>query len=203
MNVLVACEYSARVRDAFRKKSHNAWSCDLLPCEGDPTWHYQEDCFETIKRQDWDLMIAHPPCTYLSSVGARWFNISKYGDKAIERYMKRDKAKEFVEKLWDCNIQQICIENPVGYLNTSWQKPTQIIEPFWFGDTERKRTCLWLKKLPKLTPTNIVIPEVKGYFSKGKKQGKPYYFTESLICNGHARSKTFQGIANAMAEQWG
>lgn len=150
MNVLIACEYSARVRDAFRLRGHNAWSCDLLPCEGDPTWHYQEDCFESIKRQEWDLMIAHPPCTYLSNAGIGWFNIERYGDKARERYDNRLKAVEFVLRLWECGIEKICIENPVGYLNSNWQKPAQVIHPYYFGDNERKSTCLWLKNLPKL-----------------------------------------------------
>ena len=203
MNVLIACEYSARVRDAFRLRGHNAWSCDLLPTEGDPRWHYQEDCFVALKRQEWDLVIAHPPCTYLSNAGIRWFDENRYGDNARKRKELRLEAMTFVDKIWNCDVDKLCIENPVGYLNKNWKKPSQIIEPFHFGDEHRKRTCLWLRGLPKLTSTNVVKPKVMGYFTKGKRKGQPYYFTEALICLPHERSKTFQGIANAMAEQWG
>ncbi len=203
MNVLVVCEYSARVRDAFRAKGHNAWSCDLLPTDGDPRWHYQGDCFEALERQEWDLVIAHPPCTYLSNAGIRWFDENRYGDNARKRKELRLEAMTFVDKIWNCDVDKLCIENPVGFLNKNWQKPSQIIEPFHFGDEHRKRTCLWLRGLPKLTSTNVVKPKVMGYFNKGKRKGQPYYFTEALVCLSHDRSKTFQGIANAMAEQWG
>ena len=122
MNVLVVCEYSARVRDAFRAKGHNAWSCDLLPTDGDPQWHYQEDCFEALKRQEWDLVIAHPPCTYLSNAGIRWFDENRYGDNARKRKELRLEAMTFVDKIWNCDVDKLCIENPVGYLNKNWKK---------------------------------------------------------------------------------
>lgn len=200
MKVLVACEYSGRVRDAFAAKGHDAWSCDILPTES-PGQHIQGDIMEHLN-EGWDLMVAHPPCTYLSNAGAGWFNEEKYGDKARERKRLRQEAFEFVMKLAEAPIDKIAIENPVGWLNSHWRKPDQIINPFQFGDPHKKRTCLWLKNLPLLEETNVVEPLIMGYYKSGPKKGKKMFFTDS-IRNPHVRSLTFQGIADAMADQWG
>ena len=205
MRILIACEESQRVTIEMRKLGHEAYSCDILaPSGGHPEWHIQGDVLNHLD-EDWDMMIAFPPCTYLSNAGIRWFNEDKYGNKAKERKQKRQLAFEFVLKLWNANIDKIAIENPVGWLNSHWRKPDHIIQPYYFGDAESKRTCLWLKNLPPLKPTKIVKPKVYGYFKKGKKKGQPIYgmqyckFSEdrSII-----RSKTFLGIAKAMAKQW-
>ena len=204
MKVLVACEFSGMVREAFRKKGHNAWSCDILPTEI-PGQHYQCDIFEVIN-MEWDLMISHPPCTYLSNAGIGWFNEEKYGQKAIDRKVSRIKAFDFVMEISNSNIKKICIENPTGWLNSHWRKPDQIIQPYFFGDTESKRTCLWLKNLPLLKYTNVVKPKIYGYYKTGKKIGTPIYGNSYLKFSedrGRIRSITFQGIANAMANQWG
>lgn len=203
MKVLIACEESGTVRNAFRKKGHDAYSCDILP--NDSEYHIQDDVFNVLYEK-WDMMIAHPPCTYLSNAGIRWFNEEKYGDKAVKRKLQRLNAMEFVNKLYESGIPKICIENPVGYLNNHWKKPDQIIQPYFFGDTESKRTCLWLKNLEPLKHTNVVKPKVHAYFKSGAKKGMPIYFTDShgrTEDRGRLRSKTFQGIANAMAKQWG
>jgi len=204
MKVLVACEFSGRVRDAFIAKGHDAISCDLLPTERDGP-HYQGDIFDIIE-YGFDLMVAHPPCTYLSNAGSLWFNEEKYGDIAKERKVLRLEAQHFVELLYECGISKIAIENPVGYLNNHWKKPDQVIQPYYFGDCESKRTCLWLKGLPILNYTNIVKPKIYSYFKSGKHIGKPIYGTQYLSYGkdrGKKRSVTFQGIADAMAEQWG
>ena len=203
MKVLIACEESGTVRNAFRKKGHDAYSCDILP--NDSKYHIQDDVFNVLYEK-WDMMIAHPPCTYLSNAGIRWFNEEKFGDKAVKRKLQRLNAMEFVNKLYESGIPKICIENPVGYLNNHWKKPDQVIQPYFFGDTESKRTCLWLKNLPILIHTNIVKPKIHSYLKSGKNKGKPIYFTESIGVStdrGKLRSKTFQGIAEAMANQWG
>ena len=183
MRVLIACEYSGRVRNAFRELGHAAWSCDLRP--GDSPYHIQGDVL-LLLNQGWDLMIAHPPCTHLAVSGARWFK-----DKKEEQ---RD-ALEFVQVLMEADIPRICIENPVSIISTAIRKPDQIIQPWMFGDCYQKTTCLWLKNLPILQPTNIVN---KGEFviHGGKKIAKWYSNREI------ERDKTFPGIAKAMAEQW-
>ena len=182
MRVLVACEYSAAVRDAFRAKGHDAWSCDLLPTEGDPQWHHEGDVFE-ILTDSWDLMIAHPPCTHLAVSGARWFK-----DKLVEQA----EALEFVRRLLDAPIDKIALENPISIISSRIRKPTQIIQPWQFGHGETKATCLWLKNLPPLTPTKIV----DGREARVHKMAPgPDRWKE--------RSRTYQGIADAMAEQWG
>tara|TARA_R100001510_G_scaffold55612_1_gene59813 strand:+ start:852 stop:1547 length:696 start_codon:yes stop_codon:yes gene_type:complete len=208
MKVLCACEYSGIVRDAFLKKGHFAISCDLLPCESSMHWvsdanHYQGNVFDILYK-GWDLVIAFPPCTYLTNSGIRWFNEERYGDKARERKQLRLEAMEFVKKIWDSNTH-VCIENPVGYLSNNWKKPTQIIQPYYFGDAESKRTCLWLKNLPKLEHTKLVEPKIHGYYKSGKKKGKPYYFSDALVSSkdrAKDRSKFWNGVANAMANQW-
>jgi hypothetical protein len=200
MKVLIACEYSGTVRDAFAKLGHDAWSCDILPTDK-PGNHYQCDVFDVINN-GWDLMIAHPPCTYLSNAGIGWFNEDKYGDKARKRKLDREKALLFFKALMDCRIERICCENPVGYVNSMYRKPCQIIQPYYFGDNERKRTCLWLKGLPLLKETNNIGPPKPDFISY---DGKARYFTDSLPQTDDRwkiRSKTFNGVADAMSSQW-
>jgi len=206
MKILIACEESQRVCEAFRKKGHESYSCDILPCSGGhPEWHIQGDVLEHLN-ENWDMMIAHPPCTYLSNAGIGWFNEEKYGDKARLRKENRLEAFEFVMKLANAPIEKIVIENPVGWLNSHYKKPTQIIQPYYFGDEESKRTCLWIKGLEPLKPTKIVKPKIYAYYKRGKKKGKPIYGNDYMKFSedrGMIRSKTFQGIADAMADQWG
>lgn len=190
MKILIACEYSGTVRDAFRKKGHDAWSCDLLPCDGDPTHHYQCDIFEILDR-GWDMMIAHPPCTHLAVSGAAWF---KYKIK------EQAEALEFVRKLLGAPIPKIVLENPVSVISSRIRKPDQIIQPYMFGHMEQKKTCLWLKGLPKLTETNNVYTEMMK-LPKNKRE-RLHYLPPSKD-RWKERSKTFQGIADAMANQWG
>lgn len=186
MRVLVACEYSGRVRDAFRARGHLAFSCDVKMAEGDNTWHIQGDVLNHLN-QGWDLIIAHPPCTHLAVSGARWFKDKKE---------LQEDALWFVQQIMNAPVEKICIENPVSIISSRIRKPDQIIQPWMFGDSYQKTTCLWLKNLPKLVPTNIVD---KGEFviHGGKKIAK-WYSNRELD-----RDKTFQGIADAMAEQWG
>lgn len=206
MRVLVACEESQAVCIAFRDRGHEAYSCDILPCSGGhPEWHLVGDMFNYTDR-GWDILIAHPPCTYLSNAGIRWFNEERYGDKAVERKRLRDEALEFIMKIATLPIDKIAIENPTGWINSHWRKPDQTIQPYQFGDPESKRTHLWLKNLPKLVPTNIVEPKIYGYYKTGKNTGKPIYGNNYLKFSedrGMIRSKTFKGIAEAMASQWG
>jgi hypothetical protein len=182
MKVLVACESSGTVRDAFRALGHDALSCDLLPSDnGGP--HYQGDVTD-ILGEGWDLMVAHPPCTHLAVSGARWFR-SKPPEWQLD-------ALAFVRLLMDAPIQRIAVENPVSIISSRIRKPDQIIHPWQFGHGETKTTCLWLKGLPKLIPTNIV----EGRDDRIHKMAPgPNRWKE--------RSKTYQGIANAMAAQWG
>ncbi len=195
MKVLIACEFSGIVRDAFAAKGWDAWSCDLLPTER-PGNHIQGDVLE-ILGDGWDLMIAHPPCTYLSRAGARWW-------KDKERQAKADDAAQFVFALRDSGIPRIAIENPRGQLNKRWRYPDQTIQPYEFGHEFSKATCLWLKNLPPLmvkftfgdhTP---LLPSNVGW--NRRKGGKSHM---GHTRNAKVASRTFQGIANAMAEQWG
>ena len=181
MKVLVACEFSGIVREAFAKRGHDAWSCDLLPTEilGK---HIQDDVLKHLN-DGWDLMIAHPPCTHLAVSGARWFK-----DKKQEQI----EAINFVINLWLAPIEKIAIENPVSVLSTQWRKPDQIIQPWMFGQGETKTTCLWLKNLPLLKPTKIVMGREGRVW---KEPPSPERWKN--------RSRTFQGVANAMAEQFG
>jgi hypothetical protein len=182
MRVLVACEYSGTVRDAFRARGHDAWSCDLLPTER-PGPHYQEDVREVIADMQWDLMIAHPPCTHLAVSGARWWK-----DKLFEQ----GEALDFVRFLMAAPIPRIAIENPISKISTAIRKPDQIIQPWQFGHGETKATCLWLKGLPKLVPTDIVFGrEARIHMMSPSKD------------RWKERSRTYQGIADAMAAQWG
>lgn len=208
MRVLVACEFSGMVREAFKKKGHDAWSCDLLPTEIPSKKHIQDDVLQWLDKK-WDLMIAHPPCTYLANSGIGWFNEERWGEKARIRKVKRKEAKDFFLKLYNAPIKKVAIENPVGYMNSHFRKPDQIIQPYFFGDPHIKGTHLWLLELPLLTYDKSVQKPEPLYShlrhpSKNYKGGelKKRYFTD-VIRDPHLRSKTFQGIANAMASQWG
>lgn len=204
MKVLVACEESQRVCIAFRNKGHEAYSCDILECSGGhPEWHIQDDVLKHLN-ENWDLIIAHPPCTYLTVAANKYYNIEKYGKKAEERQKERQKAIEFFMQFTDLKCPRVCIENPIGVMSSFYCKPTQIIQPYQFGHSERKATCLWLKGLPTLKPTNIVTPDIIKLKS-GKTDSRLHYETLKLPAEERAkmRSKTFEGIALAMAEQWG
>ena len=184
MKVLIACEYSGRVRQAFKDKGHDAWSCDLLEPEDGSPYHYHGNVFDVI-HNGWDLMIAHPPCTDLAVSGARYF-AEKIADGRQQR------ALDFVQALMDAPIEKIAIENPISVISSKIRKPDQIIQPWQFGHGETKATCLWLKNLPLLMPTNIV----DGREAKVHKMPPgPNRWKE--------RSRTYEGIAKAMAEQWG
>lgn len=185
MRVLVACEFSGVVRRAFRALGHDAWSCDLLPAEDGSLHHFFCDVTHVLSldTDPWDLLIAHPPCTHLAVSGARWFNEKEQEQKA---------ALRFVFDLMLADIPRICIENPVSVISSWLRKPTQIIQPWQFGHGETKATCLWLKNLPKLEPTNIV----SGREARVHRMPPgPDRWKE--------RSRTYSGIAAAMAEQWG
>lgn len=181
MKVLVACEFSGIVREAFRKRGHDAWSCDLLPTEI-PGQHIQDDVLKHLN-EGWDMMIAHPPCTHLAVSGARWFK-----SKGYEQCL----AVHFFRDLVFADITKICIENPIGIMSSNFRKPDQIIQPWQFGHGETKATCLWLKNLPKLVPTNIV----EG------REARIHRMPPSKD-RWKERSRTYHGIADAMAEQWG
>ena len=181
MRVLVACEESQVVCKAFRERGHEAYSCDIQPCSGGhPEWHIQDDVLKHT--YGWDLMIAHPPCTHLAVSGARWFK-----DKRKEQ---KEAIKFFLDMV-GAPIYRICIENPVSIMSTVYQKPNQYIQPWQFGHGETKKTCLWLKNLPKLKPTNIVAG----------REGRIWKMPPSPE-RSKLRSKTYQGIAEAMAAQW-
>lgn len=204
MRILLACEESQAVTIEMRKLEHEAFSCDLLPCSGGhPEWHLQQDVTELLK-QKWDLIIAFPPCTYLTVTGNRWFNIERYGEQAIQRQKDREFAIKFFKMFAECDCEKVAIENPVGIMSSAWRKPNQIINPYEFGDAFEKKTCLWLKGLPKLQPTNIVEPPKRTEFKSGKSMPTWYADTWKLSKEERAkiRSKTFGGIAKAMAMQW-
>ena len=184
MRVLVACEFSGVVRRAFAARGHDVWSCDLLPAEDQSDYHIQDDVLKLVGLGcDWDLMIAHPPCTHLAVSGARWFKDKK---------MEQEAALMFVADLMYAPIPRICIENPISIISSRIRKPDQIIQPWQFGHGETKATCLWLKNLPKLVPTNIV----EGRHARVHRMPPgPDRWKE--------RSRTYEGVAQAMAEQWG
>lgn len=230
-NVLIACEESQTVCKAFRKLGYNAYSCDILPCSGGhPEWHLHCDVLGVIRDKkgtlqngeefvldgEWDLMIAHPPCTYLSVSGARWYYHPEDKDLPIEqrrphpnfpnRAQDRKDAIEFFLALANADIPRIAIENPVGIMSKLFHKPQQIVQPYWFGDEATKTTCLWLKNLPNLEPTKMVGKGERVVLSSGKSLPKWYsdsFNTKiSTEMRRTLRSKTFQGFAEAMAEQW-
>lgn len=231
MNILVACEESQTVTKELRLLGHNAYSCDLLHCSGGhPEWHLNFDVFDAIKNKggilqdgtelkiigEWDLMIAHPPCTYLAVSGAQWYYHPE--DKALPFHLRRphprypnrsddrEAAVEFFMKLARAPIKKIAIENPIGIISSRWRKPDQIVQPYMFGDEATKTTCLWLKNLPLLEETNIVGKGERIFFNSGKSQ--PRWYSDAFVkAKSNAerqtmRSKTFPGFARAMAEQW-
>lgn len=205
MKVLVACEESQAVCKELRKLGHEAYSCDIVPCSGGhPEWHLQQDVLPLLKEK-WDMIIAFPPCTYLTVTGNRWFNIDRYGEKAIQRHKERKDAIDFFMAFANADCEKIAIENPVGIMSSEWRKPNQIINPWQFGDAFEKKTCLWLKGLPELKPTNIVEIPPRKRFDSGKSM--PSWYAEAWHLpkeeRAKLRSKTFPGIARAMAEQWG
>lgn len=216
MKILVACEESQAVTIELRTLGHEAYSCDILdPSGGHPEWHVQQDVipllsppiiFSTLDGQEhdidkWDMIIAFPPCTYLTVTGNRWFNVEKYGEKALERIRLREEAKEFFMAFANAPCDKIAIENPVGVMNTGYRKPNQIIQPYQFGDPFEKRTCLWLKGLPNLVPTDVVEPPARQQLKSGKSMPE-WYSNAPKKDRARIRSKTFPGIAKAMAEQW-
>ena len=220
MKILVACEESQNVTKELRALGHEAYSCDIIDQSGGhPEWHIKHDVLPLLNGDceftttdgkkhvivgQWDMIIAFPPCTYLTVSGNKWFNIERYGEKAIQRHKDRKNAIDFFMAFANADCEKIAIENPVGVMSSEWRKPDQIIQPYYFGDTERKATCLWLKGVDKLTPTNIVEPNIVKY-KNGKGSSSLWHMnTISLEPKERAkvRSKTFPGIAKAMAEQW-
>ena len=197
MRVLVACEFSGIVRDAFTARGHDAWSCDLLPTEGEPSRHFVGDCFDFIGYrigwQKWDLLIAHPPCTHLAVSGAAWF------ERKLASGVQQE-ALTFVRRLMDAPVERIALENPVSVISTAIRKPDQIIQPWMFGHPEQKATCLWLKNLPPLVPTNDVREHM---MTLPKKLRERKHYTSPGPERWKIRSRTLQGIADAMADQWG
>jgi len=191
MRVLIACEYSGKVRSAFEKMGHDAVSCDLLPTEK-PGFHYTGDVFDIIN-EGWDLMVAHPPCTDLAVSGAAWFK-EKIADGRQQR------ALDFVKALMDAPIPMIAIENPISVISSKIRKPDQIIQPWMFGHRETKATCLWLKGLPKLVPTTDLKEETMAL---PRKERMRLHYLPPSADRWKIRSETFQGIADAMANQWG
>jgi hypothetical protein len=231
MKILVACEESQATTKELRILGHEAYSCDLLECSGGhPEWHFNCDVFKVIQenggilqngdkvniRGNWDMMIAHPPCTYLAVSGARWFYHPEDAGKPIEsrrphpKYPNRAKDRElaikFFKDLYNSPIDKIAIENPIGTINTRFRAPDQIVHPYMFGDSASKSTCLWLKGLPLLKPTQIVDKGERISFKSGKSQ--PKWYSDAFVKAKTAeerrtlRSKTFQGMAKAMALQW-
>lgn len=215
MRVLIACEESQTVCKSFRKLGHQAYSCDILPCSGGhPEWHLQTDVTQLLN-QNWDLIIAHPPCTFIAGSSVQW--LSHPEDKFLPFDQRRShpfypnrrrdmqESIEFIKKIYNSKCKHIAIENPVGLLSSKFRKPDQIIQPYMFGDEATKTTCLWLKGLPKLKPTKIVGKGERVKFSSGKSH--PLWYSKGIKMPKEERqkfrSKTFEGIATAMAEQWG
>ena len=228
MKVLVACEESQAVCKAFRERGHEAYSCDIQECSGGhPEWHIQGNALDVINGQctfwdagggihymdeRWDLIIAHPPCTYLTNSGNRWFDTARYGKSAERRWRDRVAGAVFFMRFVAADCDHIAIENPIGIMNSVFRKADQIIQPYQFGHPVAKSTCLWLKGLPKLHSTHVVEPErIHSSGKSGGYSGASWYVTDE---NGKilswkdprtakARSKTYEGIAKAMADQWG
>ncbi len=231
LNVIVACEESQRVCQEFRRLGHNAFSSDLLKCSGGhPEWHFNHDVLEVIKNKggilengdevyidgDWDLMVAHPPCTFLAVSGAKWYYHPDDKHLPVEerrphpsfpdRAKDREEGAGFFMALANADVPFIAIENPVGIMNTRYKKPEQVVQPYHFGDSASKKTCLWLKNLPPLEYTDVVDPGEYIEFSSGKRIAK--WYSDGLTKTKSAeerrtwRSKTFPGFAKAVAEQW-
>jgi hypothetical protein len=198
MKILIACEYSGTVRDAFRKKGHDAWSCDILPTDADPKWHIQADVIDLAYNGDWDIMIAHPPCTYLTNAGVTWLH------KDPARWDKLDDGAAFFKKLLDAPIEKIAAENPIMHKYAKERiggvRQSQTIQPYQFGHFEQKATCLWLKGLPLLRPTSDLKAATKAL---PDNQRQRLHYLPPGPDRWKIRSKTYQGIADAMAAQWG
>lgn len=198
MKVLVACEYSATVRDAFRALGHDAWSCDLLPTDGDLRWHIQGDALELAYENHWDLLIGHPPCTYLTNAGVTWLH------RDPSRWQQLDEGAAFFKALWDAPIERIAIENPIMHKyakeRIGGMQQAQTIQPYQFGHLEQKATCLWLKGLPLLQPTSDLKAATKAL--PDNERQRLHYLPPSAD-RWKLRSTTFPGIAAAMAAQWG
>lgn len=217
--LLVACEESQRVCCAFRLRGWEAYSCDIEPCSGGhPEWHIQQDVLPLIDGDctfvtvdgvehhidgQWDLLICHPPCTYLTLTGNKWFK-PEFKDRFPDRIKQRQEAIEFFMKFANAKCKHIAIENPVGVMSSQWRKPNQYIEPYYFGDSEKKKTGLWLEGLPTLNPTNVVRPVIV-HCKSGVNEPKWHMDSMSLPPKerSRVRSQTFPGIAKAMADQWG
>jgi hypothetical protein len=196
MRVLIGCEESQAVCKEFRKLGHEAFSCDTQECSGGhPEWHLQMDIFKAIN-MGWDMMISFPPCTHLAASGAAWFEQKRKDGRQQE-------GINFFLSLTKTNINKWAIENPVGIMSTFFRKPDQIIQPFYFGDPVKKTTCLWLNGLPGLNPTSIVGPEITTLKTGAKFSTWDYKISMNHKERAKLRSKTFPGIAKAMAEQWG
>lgn len=217
LNCLVACEESQAITIELRKLGHYAFSCDLQDCSGGfPEWHIKGDCLDIINGHtsfytcdssyhklidSFDLVICHPPCTYLSFAGNKYLSVEKYGDKAIKRLAAREDAFNFAMRLYNCNAKHLCMENPKGYINSKFRSPDQTINPFLFGDPFYKVTCFWLRDLPLLIPDYQVLPQPPLYI---QPNGKKRYWVETVtgIDRAKIRSKTFPGVARAMAYQF-
>lgn len=196
MRVLVGCEFSQVVTIAFRKRGHEAFSCDILPCTGGhPEWHFQEDVLEVMKREKFDLGIFHPPCTYLCSSGMHWTT------RGLRDPQLTEDALDFVVELLNAPMKKKALENPIGCISTRIRKPDQIIQPWMFGHPESKSTCLWLEGLPLLKPTNILEKPASGRWSNMTPTGQNKLGPSAD--RWAIRSTTYQGIADAFAEQWG
>jgi len=231
MKILVACEESQAITKELRLLGFRAYSCDLLPCSGGhPEWHFQSDVFKVIEdrggrlqngkyyrsEKKWDMMIAHPPCTYLAVSGAQWYYHPKDNllptserrphPKYPNRAQDREEALRFFIALAEAPIDKIAIENPIGIVSTRYRKPDQIVQPYMFGDEATKTTCLWTKNMPQIVPTNVVGKGERIQFKSGKSQ--PKWYSDALVKaktpeeRRTLRSKTFPGMAKAMAEQW-
>lgn len=221
MNVLVACEESQEVCKAFRAKGHQAFSCDIIDCSGGhPEWHIKDDVlniingyvrFETCDGEihhnvyygTWDMIIAFPPCTYLTVSGNRWFDVEKYGELAIQRAKLRENGAAFFMEFVNAKCDKVAIENPIGVMSTRYRKPDQILQPFEFGHPYTKQTCLWLKGLRPLIPTQIIQKPKEGWINQSFTPDGRYGGFNTKFRTARERSKTFTGIAKAMAEQWG
>jgi hypothetical protein len=196
LRILVGCEESQAVTIELRKLGHEAYSCDLLSCSGGyPEWHYQEDIFQVIKQGNWDMMIGFPPCTYLTVSANKWYKDQEPRKSGVlvglDRRNAREDAIKFFIDLYSCDIPFIALENPIGVISSRFNKPDQVLQPWMFGHGETKATCLWLRGLPKLIPTDIV---------KGREQR--IHLLSPSSDRSKLRSKTFSGIAKAMSEQW-
>lgn len=192
MRVLIACEFSGIIREAFRKLGHDSWSCDILDCDDGSKFHIKDDVLGHLNEK-WDLMICHPPCTHLAVSGAKHFH---------RKAKEQAEALDFVKRLFEAPIDKIAIENPVSIISSRIRKPDQIVQPWMFGNEYTKTTCLWLKNLPKLQPTKIVDKGTRHVTKSGKSLPEWYNLPPS-VDRWKIRSKTFQGLADAMASQWG